>query len=290
MTATRKLIAAAAATALMPAATLAEVSVPHEFQAGTPARAGEVNANFEALRAALSDAMARIEQLEEETENLRAMNEHVTVEADATQPNEHRIVFEGVNIQLVDGAGKAAQENNESNGLGNLIVGYGGERVESPAIVPPLCSDGGYDDRIACEGAGEVWAADHRSGSHNIVVGYENAYSGNGGLTVGYSNATTNANAVSFGAVNIVRGRNATVTGGRQNLALQTDAHVSGGRYGEATGELSVVVGGFFNEASGLRAIVVGGDSNTASGKESTVLGGNGNSVTADEGAIPSIP
>ncbi|PAV25775.1 hypothetical protein CF392_08980 [Tamilnaduibacter salinus] len=290
MTPIKTLIAAITVATLLPVAGHAEVNVPNEFQSGTPARAGEVNENFEALRTALNDAMARIEQLEQQTSNLRDMNEHVTVQADATQPNEHRIVFEGVNIQLIDGAGKTAQENNQTNGLGNLIVGYGGARAEVPATVDKVCSDGQYDDRTACEGAGEIWSADHRSGSHNIVVGWENAYSGNGGLTVGYKNATTTENAVSLGALNIVRGVNGTISGGRQNTVLGRDGHVSGGRFGTAEGERSVVVGGYFNEARGNKSVVVGGESNIASGEESAVLGGKLENELDDEATIPAIP
>ncbi|MGM0564324.1 MAG: hypothetical protein ACQES2_08340 [Pseudomonadota bacterium] len=268
----------------------AEVTVPNEFKSGNTAKAGEVNANFEALQSALNQALDRIDQLEQETENLRAMNEHVSVVADDADPNEQRIVFEGVNLQLIDGAGKTAQQNYQSNGLGNLIVGYGGPRTLDAGITNNVCSFGLYGDQASCEGAGEVWAADHRSGSHNIVVGYNNAYSRNGGLVVGQSNAITHVNTVSFGALNTARGKNATVVGGRQNEAAARDSSVTAGRYGEATGVGSAVTGGFFNHASGLRSVVVGGDSNEAAGEESAVLGGKSNTEAGEEASIPASP
>ncbi len=293
---------------LLPGAPVsADVAVPNEFQAGNTAKAEEVNANFTALKNALDDALAlideqsaRIDALEQETENLRAMNEHVSVVADAAQPSENRIVIEGVNLQLIDGAGETAQENGDTNGLGNLIIGYGGARNRQYA--DELCSDGDKDNESDCTSAGAHWAQDHRSGSHNVVIGYDNAYSANGGLVVGLENAITNEFAVSFGYRNTARGVRSTVLGGMNNTASYFDASVTGGENNTASGRGASVSGGQFNTASGGRASVSGGEDNeasisyasvtggsdnTASGSHSVVTGGNGHSATGDHEISP---
>ena len=76
------------------------------------------------------------------------------------------IRFSGVNVQVVNGAGKTGDVSGGlKNGLGNLIVGYQElrEADEFPAT----------DD------------TNDRSGSHNLVVGSGNNYSIWGGQVVG---------------------------------------------------------------------------------------------------------
>jgi hypothetical protein len=45
-------------------ATWAQTTVPHTFAAGSPAKAGEVNANFQALAAAINSLAARLDRAE----------------------------------------------------------------------------------------------------------------------------------------------------------------------------------------------------------------------------------
>lgn len=121
------------------------------------------------------------------------------------------VLFSGANVQIVNGMGST----DTLNGLGNLIVGYNEPRGSDNAI----CSDGEYDNKEDCEYHVEVWAVNHKSGSHNIVGGEGNAYSSYGGLIVGYWNAINNAHAsVTGGQGNTASGFESSVTGGGSTL------------------------------------------------------------------------
>ena len=121
----------------------------------------------------------------------------------------------GANLNIRNGLG-ATDGGGFTNGLGNLIVGYN----ENP--------DNGS-----------------RVGSHNVVVGHDNAYSSYGGLVAGHRN--------------LISGPYASVSGGQGNIA---------------SGFATAVSGGFSNTASATSAAVSGGASNTASGLFATVSGG----------------
>lgn len=116
----------------------------------------------------------------------------------------------GANLNVRSGSGAT---DADTNGLGNLIVGYN-ENV--------LRDDGTLAPRI---------------GSHNIVVGGEHGYSSYGGLVAGWGN--------------YISGRFASVTGGRENTASGWGASVSGGHINTASGFMSSVTGGVRNTASG---------------------------------------
>ena len=159
------------------------------------------------------------------------------------------IRFSGVNVQVVNGAGK----NEELNSLGNLVVGYQETR--------PSGND--------------------RSGSHNLVVGEENNYSIHSGQVVGSRNTISgDYSAVSGGIQNIASGDYSTVSGGIDNTASGDVSTVSGGIDNTASGLHSTVGGGLENTASGTHNTVSGGLENTASGAASTVGGGRGNTVS----------
>ncbi|MCH8504525.1 MAG: hypothetical protein LAT50_09400, partial [Ectothiorhodospiraceae bacterium] len=168
---------------------LAQVSIPNTFQAGETASADEVNANFQALQAALDDALERIEVLESDT--VAGLGDHVEVIADPHHPNDHTVRFSAVNVQIVNGTGST---DGATNGLGNLILGYNEERSG-----PATCTRGGRhnsgaaDPATRCEGWNGEWAESFKSGSHNLVAGIGNAYSGYGGVVLGENNAATGA-------------------------------------------------------------------------------------------------
>ncbi|HET9031959.1 MAG TPA: hypothetical protein VFN25_03535 [Dokdonella sp.] len=130
--------------------------------------------------------------------------------------------FTAVNVQVVNGAGGMGT----INGVGNLIVGYN----ETDPGATEFCSDGNHSDASSCATSGGTWAANQRSGSHNLVVGNVNAYSRYGGFLAG--------------RFNIVNGVYASVSGGANNSAKSALSSVSGGRANTAGGLFASVSGG----------------------------------------------
>jgi len=155
------------------------------------------------------------------------------------------IRFSGVNVQVVNGAGRTE----ELNSLGNLVVGYQELRMLGPG-----------DEEVGRD------VTNDRSGSHNIVVGRGNNYSIFAGQVVGERNT--------------ISGFYSTVSGGRNNTASGGASAVSGGQENTAEESGSTVSGGLNNTASGTYSTVSGGLNNTASGPDSTVSGGNHHTAT----------
>ena len=89
-------------------------------------------------------------------------------------------------------------------------------------LTPELfCSLGAaYPDQASCTSDGGVWARNQRSGSHNLIAGYANAYTQFGGLIAG--------------GHNVISGTYAAVSGGLFNTASGPYSSVSGG-YGRTT-------------------------------------------------------
>lgn len=173
--------------------------------------------------------------------------------------------FTAVNVQIVNGTGGTFN----TNGLGNLTIGY---NESITASQEPFCSSGIFDNENDCEAGGETWAIDQRSGSHNLVLGYGNAYSQYGGVLAG--------------RYNIINGPVASISGGRENIASGVGASVSGGRDNTASGDYSSVSGGAGNTASGERASVVSGRDNIASGFGASVSGGRINTASGDYSSV----
>ena len=157
----------------------------------------------------------------------------------------------GVNLQIVNGLG-ATNGNpllpttndpslTQTNGVGNLIVGYNEPRLEI------LGND--------------------RTGSHNFVAGKCLDYSSYGGLVVGDDNA--------------IAGPYASVSGGNHNRASALHASVSGGFGGRASGNWAAISGGHTCQAPGDYASVSGGRLNVASGNYASVSGGAFRSATS---------
>ncbi len=150
------------------------------------------------------------------------------------------IRFSGVNLQLLSGAGKT---NAAVNGEGNLVIGYD----EKPGA---------------------------QTGSHNLVLGTEQAYTSYGSLIAGERNTDSAPFSDVFGAVNTASGEYASVIGGLENTASGEFSSVSGGVVNVASGNGASVSGGATNKASGEEASVTGGNENIAGGNEATVSGG----------------
>jgi hypothetical protein len=122
------------------------------------------------------------------------------------------IQFSSVNVQIVNGKG----ETDTTNGEGNLVIGYD-----------------------------ENEAKHSQTGSHNLILGFEQTFTSFGGIVGGYDNTIT--------------GPYASVTGGSANTASEDYATVSDGYKNTAGGEYSLVSGGRENKAEGNFSAVLGG-------------------------------
>ncbi len=195
------------------------------------------------------------------------LNDYVTVDT-ITYPSKPRIIFSGVNIQLVNGTNNTYTVN----GMGNFIIGYDGRRPSTSTDF--RCTYGLYQNKEECEVAGQVWTINNKSGSHNLVIGDNHYYSQAGGLVAGMNNtingyftavsgglnntASGNGASVSGGHENIASGLQASVSAGHHNFALGTEASISGGLYNEAYGNYSVISGGYRNITRGMYSVVSG--------------------------------
>ena len=274
------------------------VSIPNSFTAGEPAVAAEVNANFDAVKTAVDDNDSRIAALEATIATLR---ETVTTQAATITSLQNNSVlaldgrllfvtdsngyptaqFTGVNVQVINGVNQYT-----ANGVGNLIVGYNRTSL-SNSLMKIVCSNGAYTDQNSCEANGGVWAKNHKSGSHNLVGGDYNSYASTGGLVFGTHNAINRQNAsVTGGKYNVASGVLSSVSGGRQNTASGEMSSVSGGMGNDAIGDRSSISGGFNSIASGNDSSVSGGNHNTASGLGSSVSGGFNNTASGNDSSV----
>jgi hypothetical protein len=158
------------------------------------------------------------------------------------------IQFSGVNVQVVNGAGKTAT----TNGTGNLAIGYD----ENPK---------------------------EQTGSHDLVLGEEQTFTSFGGIVAGRRNIISGEFAsVSGGFGNNASGEFASVSGGESNTASAIMSSVSGGGSNTASFKEASVSGGFSNVASGENASVSGGLNNKASTFFASVSGGDLNRASGN--------
>ncbi len=255
-----------------------QVDIPNVFEAGQPARAADVNANFQALKAAVeqlqtahAESLNRIALLETELDgvlenNALALHDHMSVIPDPVTAGAYTVQFSGVNVQIVNGVGQ-----DTANGTGNLIVGYNNPRVAGWAS----CSNGSFASQTICQSNGHVWGLDFKSGSHNLVLGDRNSYGQTGGLVSGYNNAINRSYA--------------TVTGGEQNLAEGFASSVSGGSGNQALASHSHISGGYQNGTQGPYSSISGGRNSgtTPASTYSSILGGNGSIANSQDQTVP---
>lgn len=203
------------------------------------------------MSAALQDLTARVDALETD---LAAANGRIqTLESTLAGVirDGDTLTFSGMNVQIVNGQGATPT----TNGLGNLIVGYGEDHTGN------ACQPSSDDCRYKGDGTADV-----RTGSHNLVVGVDHAYTSYAGLLAGHDNTTS--------------GASASVTGGRNNTASGNATSVSGGRSNTASDSWTSVSGGRDNTASNLATSVTGGFDNTALAEDASISGGWGNRMT----------
>lgn len=254
------------------------LTTPNNFTAGTPAVAGEVNENFEAVATSVNDNDSRIAVLEAEIVQLRAdlnnvlsVNQYLSLQMVNDQP---AIRITGANLQIVNGLDATAS----SNGTGNLLLGYDELRIDNAAVcsIGTNPNDGTpITDEAQCTAVGGIFAVNHKTGSHYLVVGRELNYSRWGGIVAGRRNTSNYDYAsVSGGNDNRASGRYSNVSGGFNNVAGGQSSSVSGGITNTASGIQSHISGGISNTASGIQSNISGGSNNTGSGNRSSVSGG----------------
>ena len=158
-------------------------------------------------------------------------------------------MVEGANLRLVNGTGSTDQVN----GRGNLLVGYDA-------------------DCVGCDSPG----------SHNIVLGLDNAYLSHSGLITGARNTLHGAYSTVLSSMDSTANVRAISIGGTHNAALGTGSVVLAGRDGTSSGADSAVLSGTQNLSEGVMSVVIGGSENQACGAASTVTGGVGGTATQD--------
>ncbi|GAB6096690.1 hypothetical protein JCM14469_29430 [Desulfatiferula olefinivorans] len=149
-------------------------------------RSDEMKKNVAEATRALETKIARLEKT---VARLSALLDGVSRKDDT-------LLFSNMNVQIVNGRGATHQ----TNGRGNLIVGYNESR-----------------------------GVDARDGSHNIVVGSKNDYSSYGGIVTGFNNDIGGKYAnVIGGNNNQATGDYASITGGAGNRAQGKYAGIHG--------------------------------------------------------------
>jgi hypothetical protein len=157
-------------------------------------------------------------------------------------------LFTGIDVQIVNGA-----PLNVINGRGNLIVGYNSPRSASSTTVcsvEGIVDQGGTMglDKRDCDYFGGIWSSNHKSGSHNLVVGEGNAYASYGGVVFGTENAVISKSvAVLAGFNNVAAGVYSSVSAGLNNTVTMSGFYgaVGGGEGNKVDLRASAISGGW---------------------------------------------
>jgi hypothetical protein len=207
----------------------------------------------------LEDALASTQTSLAEVQDLLAETTEALADVQALLAGVSRtdtaLVISGANLQVVDGSSATA---GPVNGLGNVIIGY--------------------NERSFGQG---------RTGSHNLIVGEEHAYTSFGGIVGGERNTISNrAASVVGGKLNVASGLNSSVCGGSENSASGQFASVGGGFANASSGQNAAISGGCENAATNTYSAISGGQAGVASGFWSSVTGGFTNKATASHSAV----
>lgn len=257
------------------------------FQPNTPAKSAEVNQNFKTLLTEIN-TLKKINA--EHTKQIKLLQNKLANVKVSTVAGRPTIIFDSVNVQIVNGTGST---EGEPNATGNLIIGYNENSTTE------VCSDSNAKSASDCTG---VWGANQRNGSHNIILGEKHNYTSYAGLVAGYSNNLLSRNSsiiggtsnyvasyystVTGGSSNITTGISSSISGGRENIAQGYFSSVSGGAQNSANGSSSSITGGLRNRTVYGNSSVSGGQENIAEGYHSSVSGGRNNKAIGDSASI----
>lgn len=252
-------------------------SVTHTFQANTPAKASEVNQNFQDLVDEINALKQELNAAKSEIATLKGQSlaSHVSVRTVDGYPT---VWIEGANLQVVSGEGTTdgdanpqANTNREFNGLGNVIIGYNESDFLGGSLI---CTVAGYVTQADCENAGGVFTRGIRSGSHNLIVGANHSYSGHSGIVSGERNT--------------IGGHGSSVIAAQQSSSSGDYSVVVTGWKNSATGPLSAVIAGGVNDAIGSGSVIAGGSGNNTlgGGVDSSIFGGNFNKASKRHASV----
>jgi len=278
--------------------------VPNNFTSGSLAIAAEVNENFNQIAIIVNDNDDRVTTLVKAIATLNSQilklalqnklmsSRLLTIESNSVLALNGKLIsitdsngydsaqFIGVNVQIINGVSQTA-----INGLGNLTVGY---NVLSPGSQSPVCSHYNFLTRESCESNGEVWSLNHRSGSHNLIVGSGNAYSRTGGVIFGTANVVNNENAViSGGENNTATAQNSSISGGTNNKTIGITSSINGGKDNIAASTYSNISGGSRNKTAHEYSSISGGQDNETKGPYDSILGGKNQTTTSSSISSP---
>ena len=120
----QKALCAVLLTLVTHGAVASDVTGLISFTALTPARAADVNGNFNVVKTAVDDNQAQITALETANAALEAriaaLETKLASVSNTTENGQPTVLFHGVNVRIDNGMGSTAT----ANGTGNLIVGY----------------------------------------------------------------------------------------------------------------------------------------------------------------------
>lgn len=203
--------------------------------------------------ATLASLEGRLAALESENAALSSTVDELTTTLTGVKREGSTLIFERMNLQLLNGHEQDAQ----TNGLGNLIVGHN----ELPGT---------------------------QTGSANIVIGSEHqAFTSYGDIIGGAFNEATARRALVTGLQNKVGGEYTATLAGTHNEATEQSTAVVGGSENRATEVYAVAIGGHKNQANGAISVAIGGSENKSSGSFSFERGGHQIDASAPFATVP---
>lgn len=202
------------------------------FEAGTPASAAAVNANFDTLVARIDELAGRNAALERRLTDLEDL-----LAAFELSPDGSEVRLVGKNLRLLNG------EEGVRNGRGCIFLGYA-----EVAGNPIHCLASGPGHRLEGEGIVAVGHELTVTASWVLIAGRANTVAANFAAAIGgWLNQVRGAGSVAAGgSSNVIDGRNSTIAAGDRGRVLEDadSVGVIGGADGVAADDNCTVVGG----------------------------------------------
>jgi len=300
-----------------------DLTIPNQFTSGARAVAADVNANFDAAAAAVTDNQTQLTDLIAQITALTATvnansatitslqtdNTNLQAEVDALevvdtahaadiaiaigQSSENQASLSGLRNDLV--AGLASYLTVETDNQGNPVAIFSGINVHVNNGLGTTSSINGlgnfivgYDENtndLQEECSIGIYQDQTTCESNNEIWAIAHK-SGSHNIVVNSGHNYSRAGGLIAGINNSLLNDNASVTGGENNRATNISSSISGGDSNQASGEYSSISGGQSNQALGEYSSVSGGSSNTSSGPSSSVSGGSFNASSGSSSSV----